>query len=89
MCFSAYHLQNDDGVVMVCCNFEKYDLSSNGSTVVTFTFSQPVYMFLENVGTGSVCVDKTGNTDQEITITVIGGMLIIIMMYIYHNLYFY
>ena len=44
------------------------------NTVVTFTFRQPVYMFMEDVGTGRVCVDKIGNIDQTITVIVNGGM---------------
>ena len=42
-------------------------------TVVIFNFRQPVYMFMENVGTGSVCVEKIGETDQAITMIINGG----------------
>ena len=55
-------------------NYARYYLSSNGTTVVTFTFRQPVYMFLDNAGMGKVCVDKIGDTDQDITVSVEGGM---------------
>ena len=44
------------------------------NTVVTFTFRQPVYMYMEDVGTGRVCVDKIGDTDQTITVIVNGGV---------------
>ena len=43
------------------------------NTVVMFRFRQPMYMFMENVGTGMVCVDKVGESDQTITVTVTGG----------------
>ena len=42
---------------------------------MTFRFRQPMYMFMENVGTGTVCVDKIGETDQTITVTVTGGTI--------------
>jgi hypothetical protein len=30
-------------------------------------------MFMENVGTGRVCVEKIGETDQTITVIIDGG----------------
>jgi hypothetical protein len=49
-------------VFNLCCN-----------VVVTFRFRQPMYMFMEDVGTGTVCVDKIGDSDRTITVTVSGG----------------
>ena len=40
---------------------------------MTFRFRQPMYMFMEDVGTGTVCVDKIGESDRTITVTVTGG----------------
>ena len=48
------------------------------NTVVTFTFRQPMYMFMEDMGNGTVCVDKIGETDQTITVIVNGGIYIIL-----------
>ena len=50
-----------------------YDLFSFPASVVTFTFRQPMFMFMENVGNGTVCVDRNGATDQTITVVVNGG----------------
>ena len=44
------------------------------NAVVMFTFCRPVYMFMEDVGTVRVCVDKIGDTDQTITVIVNGGV---------------
>ena len=43
-------------------------------SVVTFTFRQPIYTFMENIGTGTVCIDRIGDTDQTITVVVNGGL---------------
>ena len=42
---------------------------------MTFIFHQPLYLFMENIGTGRVCVDKIGETDQTITMIVNGGTM--------------
>ena len=55
-------------------NFARYHLFSNVTTVVTFTFRQPMHILMENAGMGRVCVDKIGDTDQDITVSVKGGM---------------
>ena len=41
---------------------------------MTVTFHQPIYTFMENIGTGTVCVDRIGDTDQTITVVVNGGL---------------
>ena len=40
--------------------------------VVQFTFRQPMYLFIENGVTGTVCIDKVGQTDQSVTLMVSG-----------------
>ena len=40
---------------------------------VLFTFRQPLYMFLESVGMGEVCIDKVNPATQTIRIMISGG----------------
>ena len=61
-------------LLLFAINFVRWYLSANGTAVVTFTFHQSMYMFMENVGNGTVCVEKNGTSGQDITITVSGGM---------------
>ena len=45
-------------------------------TAPTFSFHDGVYSFMENIGTGTVYVDKiNGSTDLNITLMVSGGKL--------------
>ena len=46
------------------------------STDVTFSFVEAIYMYLERVGVGTVCVQKMGATDQTITIMINGGVCV-------------
>ena len=55
---------------------------------MTFTFRQPVYMFMEDVGTGRVCVDKIGDTDQTGTVIVNGGVYNYDLSYILNPSFF-
>ncbi len=41
------------------------------SAVVTFSFRQPMYVFMENIMTATVNIDRTGSTDQAFTLSVI------------------
>jgi len=58
-----------------CCSYigsrDEYQL--NFSAAVQFTFRQPLYMFFENVGSGQVCVDKSGMTEETIQVRISGG----------------
>ena len=38
-----------------------------------FTFRQQMYMFMENVGMGEVCIDKVNPTVETIRIMISGG----------------
>ena len=49
----------------------------NCSAAVQFTFRQPMYMFFENVGSGQVCVDKSGITEETIRVRISGGEAIV------------
>ena len=40
---------------------------------VVFVFAEPMYLFVENVGTGQVCVEKIGNTTQTLRVMISGG----------------
>ena len=64
--------------------FESYKLSHSDkrvdltflfclSVAVFFTFRQPLYMFLEGVGSGTVCIDKVNPTVETIRIMISGG----------------
>ena len=45
------------------------------TTALLFTFERPMYMFFEEDITGTVCVNKTGDTTETVQIIIQGGKL--------------
>ena len=43
------------------------------ATALLFTFERPMYMFFEEDMTGTVCVNKTGDTTETVQIMIQGG----------------
>ena len=49
------------------------DASCIFTTVLLFTFECLIYIFSEDSGNGTVCVNKTGDTTQTVNIMIQGG----------------
>ncbi len=57
------------------------NLYSDIVAAVNVSFQQPIYMFAEGVGTGTVCVEKVGATTQSISVMVTGRKCVCVWAY--------
>ena len=59
------------------CTVQNARGMSSGTVVVTdvmFTFRQQMYVFMENVGMGTVCIDKVNSTSETLQIMISGDL---------------
>lgn len=75
VCVLDYHCSKSQSLEWIICSVVPVysnTIPPHSHIVVNVSFRQPIYMFSENAGNGTVCVDKIGDTTQNISVMVSG-----------------